>query len=258
MTIEPYFYPYLLMFVHSIINLNYKFDFRWIPDTGGANIPAINELLQDFAIELGDTVLEGYFSMVDHRMYYASGVNIIQFPETNNSIIVERELLDQGSEILLTKQNQNRQKRTYPILGLLQTDATVAKIETLTPNPQKSTPINALNQGEIGAGDEIRVNNRNLLNNEFDDYEEDKNEIDNSKIKTKVLEPRSKSGRIAVYGDSNCLDSTHLDKACFWLLDTILEYTMTSHITSLLKNMNRSGKIKFNTGKCYIFFITAN
>lgn len=53
-------------------------------------------------------------------------------------------------------------------------------------------------------------------------------------------------GRIVVYGDSNCLDSTHIEKPCFWLLDALLEYTMTSHISTLLKDLNRSATIKFD------------
>ena len=31
-----------------------------------------------------------------------------------------------------------------------------------------------------------------------------------------------KSGRIGVYGDSNCLDSAHMKKDCFWMLTQIL------------------------------------
>lgn len=59
----------------------------------------------------------------------------------------------------------------------------------------------------------------------------------------------STEGRIVVYGDSNCLDSTHTEKekSCFWLLDALLEYTMTSHISSLLKDLNRSSNIRFDS-----------
>ena len=32
-------------------------------------------------------------------------------------------------------------------------------------------------------------------------------------------------GRIAVYGDSNCLDSSHMVTNCYWLLRKILDYT---------------------------------
>ena len=38
-----------------------------------------------------------------------------------------------------------------------------------------------------------------------------------------------KSGRIAVYGDSNCLDSSHLNMGqnCFGLLSKMLDYVAT-------------------------------
>lgn len=29
-----------------------------------------------------------------------------------------------------------------------------------------------------------------------------------------------------MYGDSNCLDSAHMVKECFWLLDALLQYTV--------------------------------
>lgn len=53
-------------------------------------------------------------------------------------------------------------------------------------------------------------------------------------------------GRIVVYGDSNCLDSTHLEKPCFWLLDALLEYTMTSHVSTVLKDLNRTSSQQFD------------
>lgn len=72
---------------------------------------------------------------------------------------------------------------------------------------------------------------------------------------------KSTEGRIVVYGDSNCLDSTHLDKPCFWLLDALLEYTMTSHVPGILSDLNRANKVHFSDGKllnaCFLFsFLT--
>lgn len=73
----------------------------WMPDTGGANIPALNELLNEFGIAFGDFVAEGHYTMGDHSMYYASGTTIIRFPQTaNNSILIEAELRDQGLEVV--------------------------------------------------------------------------------------------------------------------------------------------------------------
>lgn len=45
-----------------------------------------------------------------------------------------------------------------------------------------------------------------------------------------------KSGRVVVYGDSNCLDTSHLEKPCYWMLDAILEYTSSSHLPSIFKD----------------------
>lgn len=72
---------------------------RWMPDTGGANVPALNDLLAPFGIAFGDRVSEGYFSMGDHSMYYASGTSILRFPKTNESILIERDLHNQGVEV---------------------------------------------------------------------------------------------------------------------------------------------------------------
>lgn len=57
----------------------------------------------------------------------------------------------------------------------------------------------------------------------------------------------SNQGRIVVYGDSNCLDSTHIEKPCFWLLDAILQYTMNSHVSKILKDLNRSPNMQLSS-----------
>lgn len=38
------------------------------------------------------------------------------------------------------------------------------------------------------------------------------------------------SGRLAVYGDSNCLDSSHMQKDCFWLMDALLDFSIYGNI----------------------------
>lgn len=47
--------------------------YRWLPETGGANLPALNNLLKPLGIAFGDTVLEGNFELGEHTIYYASG-----------------------------------------------------------------------------------------------------------------------------------------------------------------------------------------
>lgn len=41
-------------------------------------------------------------------------------------------------------------------------------------------------------------------------------------------------GRIAVYGDSNCLDSSHMVTNCYWLLRKILDFTSANIRDSVL------------------------
>jgi len=48
--------------------------------TGGANVPALNDLLAPFGIAFGDAILEGQVPLEPDKPYYASGANIVRFP----------------------------------------------------------------------------------------------------------------------------------------------------------------------------------
>ncbi|CAD7080576.1 unnamed protein product [Hermetia illucens] len=304
----------------------------WMPDTGGANIPALNELLSEFGIALGDFVAEGYYSMGDHSMYYASGSTIVRFPKTNGTILIQADLHDQGVEILKTPDRNPKDRYSVAVLGLVQLDKHVEKMQTKSPSDYHLTKFeeNAIDQPPL-LDNELRddadqqqhfeqqmdknpiLNKRILLedtaldaaaenktnkdhrklkfdNNEiiknlekFDDLTNDleANNLDvggeddagdndfhelpskindsdkNFDLELKVLkkaptptEPDHvrREGRIAVFGDSNCLDSTHLEKPCFWLIDALLEYTMTSHVSNLLRDLNKSKQIILPNG----------
>ena len=66
----------------------------WMPDTGGSNIPALNDLLSSWGIALGDSVSEGDFTMCGKEMYYASGTSIVTFPKDGDMVF--KSLKDQG------------------------------------------------------------------------------------------------------------------------------------------------------------------
>lgn len=68
----------------------------WMPDTGGANVPALNSLLRSWGMALSSEVLEGDFSLADHAVTYASGSSIAQWPEEGH--LVTRDLNDQGAK----------------------------------------------------------------------------------------------------------------------------------------------------------------
>ncbi|GLT48581.1 hypothetical protein SLA2020_221980 [Shorea laevis] len=130
----------------------------WTPVTGGANVPALNDLLAPFGIAFGDKILNGDFSINGEQSRYASGTDIVRFPR--GGYVHSFPFLD-SSESGATQNvllNSGMNKADSPILGLL----------------------------EVG------------------------------------------EGRIAVYGDSNCLDSSHMVTNCYWLLKKILDFTSSN------------------------------
>ncbi|KAK3128464.1 hypothetical protein QOZ80_6BG0462060 [Eleusine coracana subsp. coracana] len=130
----------------------------WTPITGGANIPALNELLAPFGIALGDKILTGDFSINGEQTHYASGTDIVQFP---------------SGGFLHSFELQESSKTVQDHIGTLDTQQTEGKSKL-------SSILGMMEAGE---------------------------------------------GRIAVYGDSNCLDSSHMVTNCYWLLKKIVEFT---------------------------------
>ena len=91
----------------------------WIPVTGGANVPALNELLATWGIAFGDTVLEGDFTVGPHDVSYASGTGIVRFPE-EGIVLAPSTLKDQGSEVLSGQLTSSDQSNIIPVLGFYQ------------------------------------------------------------------------------------------------------------------------------------------
>ncbi|XP_052827595.1 membrane-bound transcription factor site-1 protease [Octopus bimaculoides] len=140
----------------------------WMPDTGGANIPAINDLLASLGMMFSDQVFEGELFLGGHELYYASGTSITKFPP--DGIVISHKLKDQGYEVL---QSRPRTVEHVPVLGLHQTTA------------------------------------------------------------------KPTSGRVAIFGDSNCLDNSHMLKDCFWLLKALLEYTAHKTLPSIFQGYEK-------------------
>lgn len=101
-----------------------------MPDTGGANVPALNDLISVWGMAFSDGLYEGDFTLADHdseghtrlvtphsvepsgcfvkgkkqtkkkclfllpAVYYASGCSIARFPE--DGIVIAKSLKDQG------------------------------------------------------------------------------------------------------------------------------------------------------------------
>lgn len=53
---------------------------------------------------------------------------------------------------------------------------------------------------------------------------------------------KSSEGRIVVYGDSSCLDSAHLQKDCFWMLEAFLQFTTTGTVPFIFQHSHQNSK----------------
>ncbi|XP_038070006.1 membrane-bound transcription factor site-1 protease-like [Patiria miniata] len=132
----------------------------WMPDTGGSNIPALNDLLAPFGMAYGDGVYEGDFHLNDHKASFLSGSSIVKFP--SGGLLIHQTLKDQGQDVIHGKGDL---VNGVPILGMYQHSL--------------------------------------------------------------------ESGRIVLYGDSNCLDSSHMKTDCFWLLEALMQYTAYDNLAPM-------------------------
>ena len=137
----------------------------WSAETGGSNVPALNDLLSFTGIAFSHHVVKGKVSVHNEVIYYASGTTIARFPAGGH--VYSASLTDAGS---------GAPNRQYAIYGLLD----------LAENINKSnSPITGRN------------------------------------------------GRIAVYGDSNCLDMNNRHHAlCTSLLSDIIVFAMTGNVAN--------------------------
>ncbi|XP_020100151.1 subtilisin-like protease SBT6.1 isoform X2 [Ananas comosus] len=144
----------------------------WTPITGGANIPALNDLLAPLGIAFGDKILNGDFSINGEHSHYASGTDIVRFP--GGGYVHSFKFQDNSESAAVQNRAQNTgTTKLSAILGL----------------------------AEAGRG------------------------------------------RVAVYGDSNCLDSSHMVTNCYWLLRKILDFTNRNIRDPVL--FSESAKIKY-------------
>jgi len=89
----------------------------WTPATGGANIPALNDLLEPYGIAFGDRIYNGEFEINsrEHSAWFSSGTSIVKFPIGGS--LVSFYLNDKTEEILGGK----IEKVLAPVLGLYPT-----------------------------------------------------------------------------------------------------------------------------------------
>ncbi|XP_011291110.1 membrane-bound transcription factor site-1 protease [Musca domestica] len=223
----------------------------WLPDTGGTNVPALNDLLEGFGISLSDDIAEGYYELGDHQVYYASGTTLNTFPRNKENIVISARLTDQANEVIKKKSDNTQEQKihnTYPILGLFQmheNQRSTMKISSDLVTLELLEDENDLNDTHNHSDYNSVLNKRVLLekkilkSGQIEIQNKDKNKKQALYLINESLNKKeTKEGRIAIMGDSNCIDSTHAEKPCMWLLDALLAYTMNSHVASMFNKLN--------------------
>eukprot|EP01119_Soliformovum_irregulare_P018279 TRINITY_DN5573_c0_g1_i3.p1 TRINITY_DN5573_c0_g1~~TRINITY_DN5573_c0_g1_i3.p1 ORF type:complete len:299 (+),score=62.03 TRINITY_DN5573_c0_g1_i3:107-1003(+) len=132
----------------------------WTPATGGANVPALNDLLADYGIALGSRIFQGEINNVfrNTTAFYDSGTSIIRFPQ--NGMLGSFWMMDKTEEMLV---GAPKRAPNVPIVGIYPAD----------PQPNFA-------------------------------------------------------GRLAIFGDSSCMDDATVRQECHWILDGLLDFATSA------------------------------
>uniref|UniRef100_A0A6A7G1N4 Membrane-bound transcription factor site-1 protease n=3 Tax=Hirondellea gigas TaxID=1518452 RepID=A0A6A7G1N4_9CRUS len=84
---------------------------------------------------------------------------------------------------------------------------------------------------KVESDDHKSMNSRNNMNGKVNRNNMKGNNV--NRDGNKKTHRGNLGGRVVVYGDSNCLDNSHLQKDCLWLLSAILEYSMAGHMAGV-------------------------
>ena len=130
----------------------------WTPVTGGANVPALNDLLGDFGFSFGDRIIEGIAQIGHDNVRISSGANVMSAPK--GAFVHSASMVDKAAD---AEQGTAHPQRTPTRRGVA-----------------KDYAVCALS--DVG------------------------------------------KGRVFVFGDSNCLDSSHMVANCFNFLLSAVKY----------------------------------
>jgi membrane-bound transcription factor site-1 protease len=98
----------------------------WTPATGGANVPALNELLADYGIALSDAVVRGELRASDGRVAaYASGSTLLRFPA--GGAVLRQTMVNETAE-LLTDDDASAATLKPAVLGVARHGAGVVAV----------------------------------------------------------------------------------------------------------------------------------
>lgn len=98
----------------------------WTPETGGANLPALNSLLAGFGMQLSDHVVKGEIRVNDEAIYYASGTTIAKFPQGGH--LVRQHTAHSPAKHIMRQQTQRQAERTSDVVCSLCASLCVSRL----------------------------------------------------------------------------------------------------------------------------------
>lgn len=119
----------------------------WTPLTGGANVPAINNLFEKFGIMLGNSVYDGEIRMGDQSATYSSGTSIVSFPA--GGYLTRVQLTDQTSQILRNKSVKNS---GVGVLGIYTPPPQTSSSSSSANDTATEAPVEAVNNNATQSG----------------------------------------------------------------------------------------------------------
>ncbi|KYQ99867.1 membrane-bound transcription factor peptidase [Tieghemostelium lacteum] len=199
---------------------------QWIPATGGSNIPALNDMLSVFGIYLGDKIYDGEFNIQTESAVYSSGTSIIGFPKHGK--LLEISLIDQSRQISMGRTSYSN----VPILGFYRptileneiSDSSSSSGENEKKSIFESITTSIANTFSGSSFSSSSSSNENVVDNLEDSgsSQPTSEKSSNSNSNNNYNNTRLFSGNIVIYGDSNCLDESHQNGDCYWLIKDIL------------------------------------
>lgn len=173
----------------------------------------MNNLLKPLGIALGDRILEGNFDLGEHMIYYASGMETHHSNRNSLMFSLGTHIVQFPADGYLIYRPLNDQGETIIQMPI-------------SPHLPQQRHLNLDVHENRG---KRRVDIESLIK-------------PSPPISMPILGlvEAAGGGRVAIYGDSNCIDSAHLVQDCYWLLMALLEFTTSSRVPKLFLQLDEN------------------
>ena len=180
----------------------------WTPVTGGGNVPALNDLLRPFQISLGDRVLKGTVMLKSGEpIVYASGCDVAEAP--SGAHVHKAHLVDHSKNsvdgVAVAKGRKPGSNSEHAVAVFLDEKVITALGDSFGSAPKDLSDSYGSSKDSSGSP-------------------KDSDAVASGEAPKDLNDSQQQVGRVSVFGDSNCLDSSHSSSECFPFLVRVLKF----------------------------------